>query len=594
MLETFKKIVALLSRRERLQLGLLFVAVLGVAVLELASVGAVLPFLTMAANPAVIETDPRFAWAYEWSGATSPQSFLVVLGIGAFLVLLASNGWMAATTWALARFAHGFAHRLGLLLVQHYSSQPYVHLLTRNTADLGKNILNESWIVMNWVLMPCLQVVTRVIIVIAICALLVAVDPALAGLVALVLGGSYAAVFLFMQQKLKILGERRLDANADRFKSVNELFGGIKDLKLLGREGTFVRVFREASARYARFEASAGIMGQMPRYFLETIAFGGILLIAVYMLHRGADLPTVIPALGLYAFAGYRLMPSLQQVFHGLTRLKFSAAALDNLHDELAAARLLPGTAGQGGSRQRNPRLPFNRAIELDHVSFTYPGASMPSLREVTMTIEVNTTVGFIGKTGAGKTTLIDVILGLLRPDAGEIRIDDAALSDISLRTWQANIGYVPQQIYLADDTVANNIAFGIPDAEIDLSAVERAAALAKIDGFIREELPKGYRTLVGERGIRLSGGQRQRIGIARALYHNPPVLVFDEATSALDNETEASVMEAVHTLSGRKTILMIAHRTSTLAECDMIVELADGAIIGIHAPQAPQRRIIL
>jgi ATP-binding cassette, subfamily B, bacterial PglK len=593
MSETFKKLVALLSRRERLQLGLLFVAVLGVAVLELASVGAVLPFLTMAANPAVIETDSRFAWAYEWSGATSPENFLVVLGICAFLILLTSNAWMAATTWAQARFAHGFAHKLGLRLVEHYSAQPYVRLLTRNTADLGKNILSESFSVMGSVLMPCLHVVTRAIIVIAICALLVAVDPALAGLVALVLGGSYAAVFLFMQQKLKILGKQRLAINTARFKAVNELFGGIKDLKLLGREGTFVQAFRDASARHARIDASVGIMGQMPRYLLEAIAFGGILLIAVYMLHRGADLPTVIPALGLYAFAGYRLMPSLQQVFQGLTQLKFGAAALDNLHGELAAARLSSGTAGHARSRQRHARLPFNRAIELDHVTFTYPGASMPSLREVTLTIEANTTVGFIGKTGAGKTTLIDVILGLLQADTGEIRIDDAPLTENTLPAWQANIGYVPQQIYLADNTVAKNIAFGIPDAEIDLSAVERAAALANIDGFIRDELPKGYQTLVGERGIRLSGGQRQRIGIARALYHNPPVLVFDEATSALDNETEASVMEAVHTLSGRKTILMIAHRTSTLAECDLIVELAEGKLISSHFRQVAHRNIV-
>jgi ATP-binding cassette, subfamily B, bacterial PglK len=591
---TIKKLFALLSPRDRLYLGLLFIAILGAAVLELASVAAVLPFLTVAANPAVIAADARFAWAFEWSGASSPEAFLVALGIGAFLVLLISNAWMATTTWAQARFAHGFAHTLGLRLIEHYSAQPYVNLLTRNTADLGKNILTEAWEVMNTVILPCLQVLTRSFIVLAICGLLVAVDPLLAGLVSLVLGGAYALIFLIMQRRLRVIGNKRLISNSARFKAVNELFGGIKDLKLLGRQQMFIRAFREASARNARLRASAAIMAQMPRYLLETIAFGGILLIAVYMLLRGGDLPAVIPALGLYAFAGYRLMPSLQQVFHGLTQLRFGAAALDNLCHEMAGVTPSSEKEESRPPRQRAfhppPRLPFNHDLVLDRVTFTYPGALRPSLRDVTLTIEANTTVGFIGKTGSGKTTLIDIILGLLQPDVGEIRIDGERLTEDTCRAWQANIGYVPQQIYLADDTVAKNIAFGVPDTEIDMTAVARAAALANIDSFIRDEMPKGYQTLVGERGIRLSGGQRQRIGIARALYHNPPMLVFDEATSALDNETEASVMEAVHMLTGCKTILMIAHRTSTLADCDLIVELSDGAVVDSPAPHLAHR----
>ncbi len=595
MFNTINKLFALLSRRERVQLGALFVAILGAAVLELASVGAVLPFLTVAANPAVIATDPRFAWAFAWSGASSPQAFLVVLGLGAFLVLLASNAWMATTTWAQARFAHGFAHNLGLRLVEHYSAQPYVTLLTRNTADLGKNILTEAWDVMNMVIMPGLQVLTRSFIVLAIGALLVVVDPVLAGLVTLVLGGAYTVIFLIMQRRLKVIGKKRLASNSARFKAVNELFGGIKDLKLLGRQDTFIRTFRQASARNAKLRASAAIMGQMPRYLLETVAFGGILLIAVYMLLRGGDLPAVIPALGLYAFAGYRLMPNLQQVFHGLTQLRFGAAALDNLCAEMAGVSGVSEQEKEQRSPRRRPspcpsRLPFNHDLVLDRVTFTYPGAVRPSLREVMLAIDANSTVGFIGKTGAGKTTLIDIILGLLQPEAGEIRIDGVRLSEENCRAWQANIGYVPQQIYLADDTVAKNIAFGVPDAEIDMGSVARAAMLANIDAFISEEMPKGYQTLVGERGIRLSGGQRQRIGIARALYHNPPMLVFDEATSALDSETEASVMEAVHTLTGRKTILMIAHRTSTLEDCDLIVELADGGVVDCRARQLVHR----
>jgi ABC-type multidrug transport system fused ATPase/permease subunit len=306
-------------------------------------------------------------------------------------------------------------------------------------------------------------------------------------------------------------------------------------------------------------------------------------VIAIFLILRGEALEEAIPVLGLYAFAGYRLMPALQQIFGSYTRLKFGAAAVENVHRELtqaASGRRPKSAAPRGANGSRSAVLPLTERLELESITFTYPGAHRPALRDVTLTIEARTTVGIVGPTGSGKTTLVDVMLGLLRAQAGVIRVDGAPLTDASLRAWQNGLGYVPQHIYLSDDSIARNIAFGIPDAEIDHDAVERAARVANIHGFIAHELPEGYATVVGERGIRLSGGQRQRLGIARAVYHRPSVLVLDEATSALDYDTEAAVMEAIHHLAGETTIIMITHRLAIAPRsCDALYQVEDGVV---------------
>jgi ATP-binding cassette subfamily C protein len=321
---------------------------------------------------------------------------------------------------------------------------------------------------------------------------------------------------------------------------------------------------------------------------LEAVAFGGVVLIAVYYLAKGESTQQVIPVLGLYAFAGYRLMPSLQRIFHSTMQLHFGQAILDTIYEELTA-----GMAPALDEHATAKMLPLRQTLELDGIEFAYPGAGRQSLHGVTLTLKANSTVGIVGPTGSGKSTLVDVMLGLLRPDRGEIRIDGAPLTAENLRAWQNNLGYVPQQIYLSDDTIVRNIAFGTPDAEIDMERVERAARTAQIYEFVTTELPEGFHTVAGERGVRLSGGERQRIGIARALYNDPAVLVFDEATSALDSRTEAMLMEAMKSLAHRKTLIIISHRRETLDWADAIVELRGGRVsISPQAPMQPGARI--
>jgi ATP-binding cassette subfamily C protein len=578
MIAIARKLLDLLSRRERLQLAVLFLGVLFMAFFEILSIGAVLPFLGVAADPGVVESNPWLAWGYELFGFTRVSGFLIALGLLAFVLLLLSNLALMATIWAIARFAYGRAHSLGLRLLTHYAGQPYAFFLGRNSAALGTNILTEVEQVTQGVMMAALNLLTRAIVVAAIVALLLVYDPLLAMLISIVLGGAYALTFVAVRHRLTGIGRERLAANTARFKAVSELFGAIKDIKLMGREPALFRAFERPSRAFNRSRASATVIGQLPRYLLEVIAFGGVLLIAVYLLARGGSLPELIPVLGLYAFAGYRLMPALQLMFLASTQLRFSTAALDNLHRDLAGWRhdgdVRPAMVEPSGAA-----LALKDKLELDRVTFTYPGAAAPAIRDVTLTIAANTTVGFMGATGAGKTTLVDVILGLLRPEDGELRVDGVPLTDGNLRDWQRGIGYVPQHIYLSDDTIAANIALGIRPDEIDGAAVRRAAAIARIDRFIEDELPAGYATVVGERGIRLSGGQRQRIGIARALYHDPSVLVLDEATSALDTTTETAVMDAILSLAGQRTILIIAHRLSTLDVCDVVYRVEEGCV---------------
>jgi len=574
MLQIFRKLFDLLDRRERLQLGLLSVAVLLMAVLELVGIAAIVPFLSLAADPAQLEENAWLAQAYDTLGFTEPRSFLMALGLAAVVTIVTSNAWMAATLWAQMLFTQARAHAFAVRLMRRYAAQPYVFFLQRNSAELSKNVLSAVDQLVDNTVMASLRLFARMAVTVATLGLLIAYDPFLAVFIAAGLGGAYGFTIHFMRRKMNHLGHARMAADAQRYKAANEMLGAIKESKLLGVEQNFLRNYERPSAEFTRARAVAQFLSEAPRYVLEAFAFGGVALIAVFYIAQGETSQHVIPALGLYALAGYRLMPSLQQIFYALMQLNFGRAVLENIREELTV-----GVTPALTDHDLTVKLPLRERLELRDLDFCYEGASRQSLQGVTLTIPNKTTVGIIGPTGSGKTTLIDVILGLLQPDRGEILIDGTPLTTANLRAWQNSVGYVPQKIYLSDDTISHNIAFGIPPNDIDMDAVERAARTAQIHNFVNDELDKGYDTLVGERGVRLSGGQQQRIGIARALYHDPGVLVFDEATSALDTGTEAVLMEAIRRFAGQKTLIIVAHRLDTLKDADLIVRMESGKL---------------
>jgi ABC-type multidrug transport system fused ATPase/permease subunit len=571
---TLRNLLRILSPKERRSVAML-VPLLGLtALVEVAGIASIMPFLAVVGDPTAIRRYKILAWAYDTGGFADSRSFLIAIGVLMFFVIVGSNALTALSTWATLRFSWMRSHTIALRIFRNYLAKPYVFFLERHSAELGKNLLTEVNQVVAGTVVPTMKAISSGIAGLAILALLFSVDPLLALLTALVLGGAYGAIFFAIRRRQRVLGQVRFTANRKRFETLSEAFGGIKEVKLLGREAAMARRFERPSRELALATGNNAVVALLPRYALEAIAFGGIVLIVLYLLGREQDFQAIMPILGLYAFAGYRMMPSLQQIFHGLTNIRFNAAALDQLIADLPPADEAPASAPAG------PPLLLHRSMRLRNITFRYATAKTTLFEDLDLEIRAGTSAAFVGETGSGKTTLVDLILGLLRPDAGTIEIDGTLLTEDNVRRWQANLGYVPQSIFLTDDTITRNIAFGLRDDQIDPEAVERAARAASIDRFIRDELPNGYDTVVGERGVRLSGGQRQRIGIARALYQDPQVIVFDEATSSLDGPTETTVLDAVAELSRSKTIIMIAHRLSTVRACDRIFLLSAGRVV--------------
>ena len=574
-LDTARKIRDLLTPRQRLQTLGLFAAIVTMALLQVAGIASIGPFLALVSDPSVIDRNELLVWLYHTLGFESETRFLVFIGLAVLAVFTFSNLFTMFTIWLLMRFSWHFNYTLSRKLLEHYLNMPYVFFLGRNSSDLSKNVLSEAREVIGGVIVPGMQALAKAVAAVAIIALLVAVDPLLALATTTVLGSAYVAIYAIVRSRLTRIGRERFASNMAQYHAAAEGLSGIKEIKLLGSEPVFLGRYAAAARRYARAKVMKEIISRLPHYGIEILAFGGLLLVVIYMMLTQGNLGEVIPIVGMYVFASYRLLPAIKEIFTGVTKIRSSLPALANIHADLMRAPM-----SQPDSRRRTEPLPFRDKVVLDNVTYYYPGTKEPVLRDFTLSIEAYSSVALVGATGSAKTTTVDIILGLLEPDEGNLLVDGVPVTRDNLANWQKNFGYVPQHIYLSDDTIAHNIAFGVRYDQVDMAAVERAARIANIHEFIQSELPQGYESLVGERGVRLSGGQRQRIGIARALYHDPNVLVLDEATSALDNVTEESVFDAVRNIAGTKTVVMIAHRLSTIRSCDTIYLLDKGRVV--------------
>ncbi len=577
MRRTYAQLLSLLDRRQKRHFVLLIVMILIMGIMDMAGVASILPFLAVLGNPGLIENRAVLSAIYGALGFETSYGFLQFLGVAVFLLVMASIAIKAFTFYLVTRFARGVATSLGIRLLRQYLARPFEWFLTQHSADLGKSILSEVNQVVTGSFAPAIRVIANGIVLLFLIGLLLALEPMGAMVMLLLLGACFGLIYRQLRRHLLEIGEDRKQAITERYKITAEAMGGIKEVKILGLENAYVRRFFDPSVRLARHQASVQLLGEMPRYILEALSFGGILGFVLYLLwSRGGDVDAVLPVLGAFAFAGLKLMPTIQSLFRDMAQIRFNSSPLDALHRDLETT--LPAVPDRRAAGLEPMRL--RRELRLDGVRYAYPGAARPSLDDLTLSIPAGASVGIVGPTGAGKTTVIDVILGLLEPAAGTLSVDGVPITEINRHLWQAGIGYVPQSIFLADDTIAANIAFGEPEGKIDREAVRRAAGIARLDDVV-DALPRGYDTMIGERGVRLSGGQRQRIGIARALYRDPDIVVFDEATSALDTVTERAVMEAIRALQGHKTILMIAHRLSTVNRCDRIFVLEDGHVAG-------------
>lgn len=575
----FVKVFELLSNSEKSRVYLIFLAIVVMGLLEMLGVASIAPFTAVASNPELIQTNEKLKMLYDFLQPESINEFLIILGSAVLLFITLSNLFAAFTTWAILNFTNLQGHRLSKKLFKKYLMQPYTFFLGRNSAELSKNMFAEVGRVVVGVLSPSMQVIAKTIVVSAILILLFIADPFIAVSIFSVLGGLYIAIFTFIRRKVAALGKMAVQSDAERYQAAQEAFGGIKEIKLRGCEQFLISRYSQPSESLAKYNANSQIMSQLPRYFLEIIAFGSILIIMIYLLVVKGGLGPALPFIALYTFAGYRLMPALQQIFNGMAMIKYNTAALDLLYKDISEVDVQPSCEDVTSLNNKENVLPRNE-ISLRDINYTYPGTDTTVIEGLDLRIDVNSTVGIVGSTGSGKTTVLDILLGLLVPDQGGIYIDGMQIKKEQLKQWQSKIGYVPQTVFLADSTITKNIAFGISDADIDHTRVEQVGRMANLHEFISSSLPAGYETMVGEDGVRLSGGQCQRIGIARALYHSPSILVLDEATSALDGSTEHSIMSEIYGLSEKKTVVIVAHRLATIEQCDIIFFLDQGKVI--------------
>ncbi|CUS32955.1 ABC transporter ATP-binding protein [Candidatus Nitrospira nitrificans] len=569
----------LLTTRDQRRAALLLGAMVLAGFIDVAGVTSILPFMAVVANPAVIETNRWLHTLFTGLAFDSPQRFLIGLGLGALGLLLLSNAVSLATAAAILRFASRLGHHLSRRILTSYLRQPYAYFLDHNTSHLVVSCTEDVVRVTNGIVAPTLQALAKGVIVLSLLLLVLWVDPWLALSVGLVLGTLYTGVFLGVRHFVTRLGAASKHAHRERVRLATEMLHGIKELKILGQDQAYPQRFAHWSAVYARNQWLSATVTLVPRYAIESLAFGSMIGVVLYLLATHRAFTDAMPVLVLYAFTAYRLLPAFQQLFSSATQIRFNLSSLEALEAQLTGSARVPVREAPPRGPEARPRVTFEREIVLRNIRFAYSPGRAPVLDQFTLTIPRNATIALVGSTGAGKTTIVDLILGLIAPQHGSLLVDGLPITAANVTAWQQQLGYVPQHIYVADDSLAANIAFGVLPDQIDMERVREAARIANLDEFVREELPDGYATRVGERGVALSGGQRQRIGIARALYSDPDVLILDEATSALDGITEDAVTDAIRTIFHEKTIIMIAHRLGTVHQADRIYLLEAGGV---------------
>lgn len=578
MLDTYRKLHDLLGPGDRRQAFFLFFMMIIMGLLNVISVSLVLPFMDILSNPELIENNRYLGFLYQQLKFKDNHSFLVFFASILLFAIIASIAFKAFVTLAIMRFSHMQVFKLSRALLQGYLNQPYAWFLDRHSADLGKTVLSEVAHVVNTTLINVLQLISQVILALFLIAFLMMIDPVIAIVSTVGLGSLYAILNRSVRNYAYRTGAERVQANRQQFQIAQEALVGFKDIKIFGLEDKIIERFSHPARLYARNNANSTTIAQIPRFAMEAIAFGGMLLIIMVLLETKGGVTAALPIITLFAFAAYRLLPALQSIYGSFTMIRYGRATFNALHRDMVEIARQPDH-GTPYTRSDQAHYPLHDSLELRNINYSYPESERPVLKNLSLKIPANKTVALVGSSGAGKTTIADIILGLLTPQEGELRVDGEIITPAKVRAWQRSIGYVPQQIFLMDDTIAGNIAFGLSETERDVAEIERAARTAGLHQFVMDELPDGYQTMMGEGGVKLSGGQRQRIGIARALYRDPDVLIMDEATNALDSLTERAVMDAIHKLSHTKTIIIIAHRLTTVKDCDQVFFISDGRL---------------
>ena len=568
-----KKVVSILDNKEKKFFYYLSFAFFFVAIIETFGVVLIIPFIEIASNPEIINSNYQLNLINDFFQFNNTNSFILFLGISYFFYLIFSQAFKALIMYLQLRFTFSLESSVSKRLLEAYLRQTYSWFLDKHSGDMGKGILSEVAETIHYSLTPLLAMISQLFLSILLVILIVLVNPLVAVITLLFLLMLNLLIFNKVKNWIKLMGINKVKHNQRRYKTVVEAFGAIKEIKLSGIEKIYSNKFSSAANDFSTANSNVQIVSILPKYLLEAISFGFLILFILYNLSLGNNLTEVLPILSMFAFAALRLIPAFQQIFSSLNKINFSTKGLDDILYRLNENKNLKILKKTTNSIQ------IKNKIEINNLNFIYPNSNRLALNKINLNIQSGEKIGIAGSTGSGKTTLIDILLGLLKPTNGEISVDGGEISKLGLRNWQNSIGYVPQNIFLSDKTIAENIAFGLSLEELDIDRVKEVCKIASLHKFITEELEHNYFTEVGERGIRLSGGQRQRIGIARALYNNPSLLVLDEATSALDNLTEKNIIESIANHSKNITTIIIAHRLNTIKNCDCIFYLEKGEI---------------
>ena len=573
LLRLLKKVISILDNKEKRFFYYLSIAFFFVALVETFGVVLIIPFIEIASNPEIINSNYQLNLINDFFQFSNTNNFILFLGISYFFYLIFSQAFKAVIMYFQLRYTFSLEASISKRLLESYLRQTYSWFLDKHSGDMGKGILSEVAETIHYSLNPLLAMISQLFLTIQLIVLIVLVNPIVALITLLFLLVLNLVIFNKVKNWIKLIGINKVKHNQRRYKTVVEAFGAIKEIKLSGIEKSYSNKFSSAASDFSTANSNVQIVSILPKYLLEALSFGFLILFILYNLNLGNNLTEVLPILSMFAFAALRLIPAFQQIFSSLNKINFSTKGLDDILYRLNENKNLEI------SKKTNDSLQIKNKIEINDLNFIYPNSNRMALNKINLSILAGKKIGVVGSTGSGKTTLIDILLGLLKPTDGEISLDGNEISKLGLRKWQNSIGYVPQNIFLSDKTIAENIAFGLSLEELDIERVKKVCEIASLNNFITEELDQSYFTEVGERGVRLSGGQRQRIGIARALYHNPSLLVLDEATSALDNLTEKIIIESIANHSKNITTIVIAHRLNTIKNCDCIYYLEKGEI---------------
>jgi ATP-binding cassette subfamily B protein len=576
--ELLRRAWRVISRRRKWQIGFLGILMLIGTFMDMLTLGAVLPFLAVLMDPAAAFQRPAIAKLTAMVGITSPEMLLEPLTMVFVGIVLTAGMGKLILQWSTHHMSFLIGTDLSSEVFKRTLYQPFSVHVARNSSQLIATITKKIATTTH-VFQHLLQAITSLVSAAGIVTALLMVDPVVASLSAMVFGSGYLLIARVTRRRLLRNGKRIKEASVRLVKALQEGLGGIRDVLLDGTQATHVSAYRRVDRPLRRATANNGFIAGSPRIVMEAFGISAIALLAFVLSQREGGARQFLPVLGVLAIGAQRLLPAFQHVFTGYASFVGHQASVAEI------VKLMEQPLPEYASQPLPPPLDFQHGVAFEHVSFSYTGSPPWVLEDVNLVIEKGSRVGFVGSTGSGKSTALDLLMGLLTPTQGQILADGKPISDVHGRAWQRTIAHVPQAIYLSDATMAENIAFGVVPEKIDMERVKQVARTAHIAEFI-ESQPLGYKTEVGERGVRLSGGQRQRIGIARALYKNASVLVFDEATSALDNSTERDLMDAIEGLSRELTILMIAHRLTTVERCDKIVVIEAGRIVAADTHQ--------